>query len=75
LLTIFGGPVDDLESFLIEERIPEGWESLVRKKMGHTLAAFTFTLFKVERGIDENKYEARIAAEVAAGSAASVTTQ
>jgi hypothetical protein len=71
LLTIFGGRVDDLESILIEERIPEGWESRIRKRMGLTFAAFNFTVFKVERGIDEKKYRAKIAAEAAATSAAS----
>jgi len=66
LLTIFGGRVNDLKSILIEERIPEGWESRVRKRMGLTFAAFNFIVFKVERGIDEKKYKTRIAAEAAA---------
>jgi hypothetical protein len=66
LLTIFGGRVDDLESILIEERIPEGWESRIRKRMGLTIAAFNVTIFKVERGIDEKKYKLKIVADAAA---------
>ena len=66
MLTIFGGRVNDLESILIEERIPDRWESRIRKRMGLTFAAFNFTVFKVERGIDEKKYKAMIAAEAAA---------
>jgi len=62
-LTIFGGRVDDLESFLIEERIPDGWESRIRKTQGLTFAAFNPVVFKVERGINEKKYKAKIAAD------------
>jgi len=67
-LTIFGGRVDDLESILIEERIPDGWESRIRKVKGLTFAAFNPVVFKVERGIDEEKYKAKVAAEAAASS-------
>jgi hypothetical protein len=51
---------------LIEERIPDGWESRVRKTNGLTFAAFNPVVFKVERGIDEQKYRAKLAAEAAA---------
>ncbi|KAJ7049206.1 Chloroperoxidase [Mycena amicta] len=56
LITIFGGRVDDLSSFLREERIPHGWEPRVRQRMGLTFITFNRTLFKLEKGID--KYEA-----------------
>lgn len=75
MLTIFGGRIDDLESILVEERIPEGWESRVRKKMGLTFASFNFTVFKVERGINEKKYKAKIAAEAAAATSASAAEE
>ncbi|KAF8888796.1 Chloroperoxidase [Infundibulicybe gibba] len=58
LLTIFGGRVDDLEEILIEERIPEGWESRIRKRMGLTMLTFNRTVLKVELGIDEKKVPA-----------------
>ncbi|PPQ71241.1 hypothetical protein CVT26_010983 [Gymnopilus dilepis] len=58
LLTIFGGRVTDLESILVDERIPEGWESRVRKRLGLTFAAFNTTVLKVEFGINEKKYAA-----------------
>jgi len=51
---------------LIEERIPDGWESRIRKTKGLTFAAFNPVVYKVERGIDEEKYKAKIAAEAAA---------
>ncbi|KAJ7099862.1 Chloroperoxidase [Mycena crocata] len=53
LLTIFGGRVADLEPFLREERIPEGWEPRVRSRMGLTFLAFNSTVLKVEKGIKE----------------------
>jgi len=71
LLTVFGGRVDDLKSILTEERLPEGWESRIRSRMGLTIAAFNITILKLERSIDEKKYKARIAAEAAAASATS----
>jgi len=63
--------VNDLKSFLTEERLPEGWESRIRSRMGLTIAAFNITILKLERSIDEKKYKARIAAEAAAASATS----
>jgi hypothetical protein len=65
-LTIFGGRVDDIESILIDERIPDGWESRIRKRKGLTFAAFNPLVYKVERGINEEKYKAKVAAEAAA---------
>ncbi|KAF7305647.1 hypothetical protein HMN09_00818300 [Mycena chlorophos] len=50
LLTIFGGRVDDLKAILREERIPYGWESRVRSRMGLTFLKFNLTVFKLERG-------------------------
>jgi len=55
LLTIFGGRLADLEPFLTEERIPEGWESRARSRMGLTFLAFNRTVSKVEKGIKEDE--------------------
>jgi len=48
LLTIFGGRLDDIEIFLKDERLPDEWESRVRKVNGLTLAAFNTTVLPVE---------------------------
>ncbi|KAJ7189747.1 Chloroperoxidase [Mycena pura] len=56
LLAIFGGAVADLEPFLTEERIPEGWEPKHRSHMGLTFMAFNPTVIKVELGIDEEPF-------------------
>ncbi|KAH9971537.1 Cloroperoxidase [Lactifluus volemus] len=53
LLTIFGGCVPDLYTFLSEERLPDGWESRVRDQMGLTLLTFNQTVLRVELGIEE----------------------
>ncbi|KAJ7911850.1 Chloroperoxidase [Mycena leptocephala] len=53
LLTIFGGKVADLEPFLTEERIPEGWEPRVRGRKGLTFLTFNRTVLKVEGAIKE----------------------
>ncbi|KIJ98661.1 hypothetical protein K443DRAFT_680585 [Laccaria amethystina LaAM-08-1] len=68
LLTIFGGRVSDLESILIDERLPEGWESRIRKPFGLTIASFQPTVLKVEFGIDESKYAAEASSTAAAES-------
>lgn len=56
LLTIFGGNVEVVESILVEERIPDGWEPSVRARKGLTIAKFNATVLKVEFGINEKKY-------------------
>lgn len=55
LLTIFGGRIEDITPFLIEERIPEGWEPRIRRKYGLTMATFNKTVFRVEAGTKEGK--------------------
>ncbi|KXN88410.1 Putative sterigmatocystin biosynthesis peroxidase stcC [Leucoagaricus sp. SymC.cos] len=67
ILTIFGGRVKDLEAILLEERLPEGWQSRVRKPLGLTLAHFNLTtVMWVELGISEKKYLAEKAVAEAA---------
>ncbi len=61
-LGIFGGRVKDLEIFLLEERIPEGWECRTRNRAGLTFAKHNLNVFRVEFGIDEKKYLAEKAA-------------
>lgn len=57
LLSIFGGRIKDLEPFLLEERIPEGWESKSRCQFGLTLVKIGFSnVLPIEKGIDEKKY-------------------
>ena len=53
LLTIFGGRVDDLRTVLLEERLPDGWESRVREPMGLTIALFNKTVLGIEMGVEE----------------------
>ncbi|KAG6836280.1 hypothetical protein H0H93_009552 [Arthromyces matolae] len=57
MLTIFGGRVQDLETVLLEERLPDGWESRIRETKGLTLLTFNSkTVSKVEKGVDESKF-------------------
>ena len=53
LVTIFGGCLRDIHTFLTEERLPEGWESRVRGQMGLTMLALNRTSIAVELGIEE----------------------
>ena len=53
MLTIFGGRVDDLRMILLEERLPEGWESRIRKPYGLTVFTFNLTTLPIELGIRE----------------------
>jgi hypothetical protein len=52
-LTIFGGRVDDLRVILLEERLPEGWESRVRKPYGLTILTLNLIILPMELGIRE----------------------
>lgn len=57
LLTIFGGRLEDIETILLEERLPDGWETRVLEQYGLTLITFNLkTVNKVEKGIDEAKF-------------------
>ncbi|KAH9903474.1 chloroperoxidase-like protein [Cubamyces lactineus] len=53
LMTIFGGRVNDLRVFLEEERLPDGWESRIRHRMGMTAFEFNPKVFSVELSIKE----------------------
>ena len=53
LVTIFGGRLNDIYTFLTEERLPDGWESRVRDQMGLTMGTFNRTVFRVELGIED----------------------
>jgi hypothetical protein len=52
-VTIFGGRISDIYTFLTEERLPEGWESRIRDQMGLTIFTFNRTVLRVELGIEE----------------------
>ena len=55
-MTIFGGRVDDLQVILSEERLPEGWESRVRKPYGLTILTLNLVILPVELGIREDEW-------------------
>ncbi len=43
----------DIRTFLLEERIPEGWQPRILNRLGLTILKFNQTVFKVELGIKE----------------------
>lgn len=55
MLTLFGGRVEDLRTFLVEERLPVGWEPKIRTLYGLTIGTFNKTVLQVELGIKEPK--------------------
>jgi len=57
LVTWFGGRIDHLRELLVEERIPDGWEPVVRKQMGFTICSFAPSALKVELGVKDSKEE------------------
>ena len=59
MLTVFGGRVCDLKSFLVEEKLPEKWESRVRSRWGMTFAKFNLTVLPLEFSVSEKKYGAK----------------
>jgi hypothetical protein len=52
LVTIFGGHLRDIHTFLTEERLPEGWESRVRERKGLTIFALNRISMPVELSIE-----------------------
>lgn len=55
MLTHFNGDIGGLKPFLLEERLPEGWEPAVNDAVGLTLAAFNNATLAVEMCVDEGK--------------------
>ncbi|KAG1891435.1 Chloroperoxidase [Suillus subluteus] len=64
LLSTMGGRVDDLHSFLLNEQLPQGWESRVRDSHGLTLINFNKLALKIELGVHEKDW-AQVAQEAA----------
>lgn len=49
--------MEDIETVLLEERLPDGWESRVLEQYGLTIITFNLkAVNKVEKGIDEAKF-------------------
>ena len=49
--------MDQLQELLANERIPDGWEPVVREQMGFTISSFTPSALKVELGVNDTKNE------------------
>jgi hypothetical protein len=43
----FGGRVDDLKTWLIEERFPQGWQPRVTKRYGYSLLSMNLRSLQV----------------------------
>lgn len=56
-----GGRVDELRPWLVEERIPEGWESRYRTRTGLTMAEINKTVLPIELGVDQAAAEKALA--------------
>ncbi|KAG9312213.1 hypothetical protein JVU11DRAFT_7511 [Chiua virens] len=54
--TIFGRRADDIRVMFEEERLPEGWESRVRKPYGLTILTLNWTVLLVELGVRESDW-------------------
>ena len=65
MLRIFGGKLDDLETMLLEERIPDGWESSTKARHGLTILSFQSTVKAVAKGIDEGEAAREMEGEAA----------
>jgi len=58
MMTTFEGRVKDLAPWLLEERIPDGWEPCVRDNMGLTLTKLNVTTAQIELGVEEEVRDA-----------------
>lgn len=43
MFAIFGGEVEDLRTWLSEERLPYGWQPKNREAFGHTIAVLSLS--------------------------------
>jgi hypothetical protein len=56
LLTHFGGDIETLRPFLLEERLPDGWEPVTTDAKGLTIMKFNKTSLPVELMTDESAF-------------------
>ena len=56
LLTHFGGDIETLRLFLLQERLPDGWEPTITDAKGLTLIKFNQTSLPVELMTDESEF-------------------
>lgn len=45
MYSIFGGDIEALRAWLVDERFPDGWEPKNREALGHTIAVGSFLLY------------------------------
>ncbi|GAA89064.1 hypothetical protein AKAW_07178 [Aspergillus luchuensis IFO 4308] len=55
MYSIFGGDIEALRAWLVDERFPDGWEPKNREALGHTIAQALTTSLAVEFSIDEKQ--------------------
>jgi hypothetical protein len=55
-LTHFGGDIETLRPFLLEERLPDGWEPTITDAKGLTLMKFNTTSLPVELMVNEREF-------------------
>ena len=56
LLAIFGGDIETLRTFLIDERLPDGWEPTMTDAKGLTMMKFNTTVLPVEMMTNETAF-------------------
>lgn len=59
LLTHFGGDIETLRPFLLEERLPDGWEPTMTDAKGLTITKFNKTSLPVELMTNESEFAGR----------------
>lgn len=59
LVTHFGGDIETLRTFLLEERLPDGWEPTVTDAKGLTITKFNKTSIPVELMTNESEFARR----------------
>jgi len=55
MITVFGGEIPLLRTWLLEERLPDGWEPRNRDRLGTSMAAFNRVLLGIYTKMDERK--------------------
>lgn len=59
MLTAFGGKTADLRSWLVQERLPDGWQPKIGARMGLTILQFNATVLQLELGIKDKSGKGR----------------
>lgn len=59
MVSHFGGKIADLKTFLLEERLTNGWEPTANDAAGFTMMKFNNAIISIEMLVNEGEFKVK----------------